>query len=423
MTESTGTPSVSGAHASPPPTPLFPDNIQFWYETVRAFGAASYGGSEFGEVLATTGRIRSGDVDSWYAEWNATAEKVANEATAQLAQGHHTSARDGFLRAATYYRSADFFLHANPRDPRIADAYRKSVECYEASAKLFEPAIQPVEIPYEHTTLPGYFHRIDDSDRRRPLLICHSGYDGSAQEMHVDGARAAVDRGYIVLAFDGPGQYGPLHREGLTFRADWEKVVSPAVEFALGLPGVDPDRIALMGNSLGGELAPRAAAFEKRLAALIANDGVIDFGAATLGTVPANMRDTVLRTLTAPEAPQLDQMIAASMQSSPTAAWTITHGMWALGASTPRAFVAASQAYNLHDGIAEAITCPTLVCDAEGDMFFRGQPEELYARLTCLKAIAHFSTSEGAGLHCQVGAGRLAFARIFDWLDQTFGLV
>jgi hypothetical protein len=155
MTESTGTPSVSGAHASPPPTPLFPDNIQFWYETVRAFGAASYGGSEFGEVLATTGRIRSGDVDSWYAEWNATAEKVANEATAQLAQGHHTSARDGFLRAATYYRSADFFLHANPRDPRIADAYRKSVECYEASAKLFEPAIQPVEIPYEHTTLPG----------------------------------------------------------------------------------------------------------------------------------------------------------------------------------------------------------------------------------------------------------------------------
>ncbi len=52
------------AHAAKPP--IFPDNIQFWYETVRAFGAAGYGGSEFGEVLATVSRIRSGDFDSWY---------------------------------------------------------------------------------------------------------------------------------------------------------------------------------------------------------------------------------------------------------------------------------------------------------------------------------------------------------------------
>jgi hypothetical protein len=28
---------------------------------------------------------------------------------------------------------------------------------------------------------------------------------------------------------------------------------------------------------------------------------------------------------------------------------------------------------------------------------------------------------EGAGAHCQVGADRLAAARIYDWLDNTFG--
>jgi hypothetical protein len=27
--------------------PIFPNNIQFWYETKRAFGASSYGASEF----------------------------------------------------------------------------------------------------------------------------------------------------------------------------------------------------------------------------------------------------------------------------------------------------------------------------------------------------------------------------------------
>ena len=103
--------------------PVFPDNIQFWFESKRAFGASSYGGSEFGEVLATTQRIVSGDFDSWYDEWNATAERIAKEATAQLARGHRVSARDGFLRASTYYRASEFFLHANPSDPRISNAY------------------------------------------------------------------------------------------------------------------------------------------------------------------------------------------------------------------------------------------------------------------------------------------------------------
>lgn len=420
-----GAQSSTAPHAEAVPEnkpPLFPDDAQFWYETRRAFGAASYGASEFGEVLITAGRIKSGDFDSWYEEWNRIAEKVGREAADQLARGHRISARDSFLRAATYYCASEFFLHGNPRDPRITSAYRKSVECYEACAKLFDQPIEPVEIPYENTTLPGYFHRVDRSDRKRPLLMIHSGFDGgSAQEVH-DGARAAVERGYNVLAFDGPGQFGPLHRTGLHFRPDWEKVVTPVVHFALKLPGVDPEHIALMGVSFGGELAPRAAAFEKRIAALIANDGLYDYGAANLTHVPAELRAAFMQMLTAKEAPQVDQMIEAAMKASPTAAWGITHGMYAMGQPTPRAYLAAAQDYNLRNGIAEAISCPTLVCEAEGDLFFKGQPQELFNHLTCPKTFMRFTESEGAGAHCQVGAGRMAFARMYDWLDQTFGL-
>jgi hypothetical protein len=54
--------------------------------------------------------------------------------------------------------------------------------------------------------------------------------------MHVEGARAAVERGSNVLAFDGPGQC-PLHRVGLHFRPDWESVVTPVVDHLLKLPG------------------------------------------------------------------------------------------------------------------------------------------------------------------------------------------
>jgi dienelactone hydrolase len=92
----------------------------------------------------------------------------------------------------------------------------------------------------------------------------HTGFDGSADKLQVSGARAAVEHGYNVLAFDGPGQFGPRHREGLVFRPHWEKVVTPVVEFALRQPGVDPRRLVIYGASLGGELASRAAAFEHR---------------------------------------------------------------------------------------------------------------------------------------------------------------
>jgi len=81
-------------------------------------------------------------------------------------------------------------------------------------------------------------------------------------------------------------------------------------------------------------------------------------------------------------------MLEAAMKTPPTTAWGITHGMFAMAAATPRAYLAAALAYNLRDGIAEAISCPTLVCEAEGDIFFKGQPQQLYDHLTCQNADA-----------------------------------
>jgi hypothetical protein len=52
------------------------------------------------------------------------------EAEAQLKAGHRVSARDGYLRATTYFRNSEFFLHGNPEDLRIYSAYKKSVQAY-----------------------------------------------------------------------------------------------------------------------------------------------------------------------------------------------------------------------------------------------------------------------------------------------------
>jgi pimeloyl-ACP methyl ester carboxylesterase len=371
--------------------------------------------------MATANRITSGDNDSWYNEWNATAERVFGEAEAQLAAGHCISARDSYLRATTYFRASEFFLHTNPEDSRIYSAYKKSIQSYKSCCALYDPPIVSVEIPYGNTTLPGYFHRVDESDTKRPLFVMYSGFDGSAKELHGEGARAGIERGYNVLTFDGPGQYGPIHRERLPFRPDWEKVVTPVLDFALKLAGVDPDKIALMGVSLGGYLAPRAAAFEKRISALVANDGVYDYGVANLGPVPPRQRAAAEEAARAIEAPELDHKLDEFIQASPIAAWALTHGMFVTGTSSPRGYLAAALEYHLRNGIAEQISCPTLVLDTEEDMFFKGQPEELYDHLTCPKMLIRFTAAEGAGAHCQVGATRLAFGRIYDWLDNILG--
>jgi len=96
---------------------LFPDDGQFWYETLRALGHTAYGGADIGEVVTTAQRITAGDYDSWYEQWAATAERTEAEARGQLAAGHQVSARDGLLRAATYWRSADAAERASSRSP------------------------------------------------------------------------------------------------------------------------------------------------------------------------------------------------------------------------------------------------------------------------------------------------------------------
>jgi len=139
---------------------LFPDDGQFWYETLRALGHTAYGGADIGEVVTTAQRITAGDYDSWYEQWAATAQRVEAEARAQLAAGHQVSAHDGLLRAATYWRSAEFFTRDADPDPRGRAAYDASVRCFSDAAALMSPAVTPVTIPFEGTTLNGYLYAL-----------------------------------------------------------------------------------------------------------------------------------------------------------------------------------------------------------------------------------------------------------------------
>lgn len=146
--------------------------------------------------------------------------------------------------------------------------------CWDRAAALFDPPFEPVLIPYEETTLPGYYMSPGSTGRPRPVLLMNNGSDGPISDMYVFGGAGALARGYGVLAYDGPGQGAALYRQGLSLRPDWERVVTPVVDYALSRDDVDPERIAIYGASMGGYMVARAAAFEHRIAAAITDPGV-----------------------------------------------------------------------------------------------------------------------------------------------------
>ena len=92
-------------------------------------------------------------------------------------------------------------------------------------------------------------------------------------------------------------------------------------------------------------------------------------------------------------------MVAAN----PVIRWAPHTASTSWGSTSPRDFLASYLDYTLADGIAEQITCPTLVCDADDDLFFGGQPQLLFDHLTCAKTLLDFTDEEGAGAHCHTG--------------------
>jgi len=47
----------------------------------------------------------------------------------------------------------------NPSDPRIIETWQNSVNCFLKAAELFPHSFEPVEIPYEGTTIPAYYYK------------------------------------------------------------------------------------------------------------------------------------------------------------------------------------------------------------------------------------------------------------------------
>jgi alpha-beta hydrolase superfamily lysophospholipase len=383
----------------------------FSFELLRTLSYAAYGGTDIGECLVTASRIRERDFESWHEEWSKTARQVHALADDALQHRQRVSAREAYLRASNYYRTAEFFLHGNPEDPRLLSTWGNSRTTFRQAVNLMDTPVEPVLIPYQATAIPGYLYRPDDSPQPRPTLLVHGGYDSTGEELYLLVAAAAIQRGYNCLTFEGPGQGALIREQHLPFCSDWETVVTPVVDYLLTRPEVDPARLALMGISLGGYLASRAAAFEYRVAALIANDGLYTFHFSEKARAVTRVASLFGRNVA-------QYALKKVRQRNSGIRWAIENGMFTFHVGSIWELIDATECWSL-EGVASKITCPTLVCEAEGDQFFAGQPQMLYDALTCPKTLMRFTAEDGAEEHCQYGALLLFNHRVFEWLDTT----
>lgn len=370
--------------------------------------------SDIGECLDTANRIKRGDPWSWSKEWDSTAKRLQALAEDSESQGHRVSAGEAYLRASNYY-VASMHRHPDPYHDSIERMTRASVSCFSKGIKNLNLPIEEVQIPYEGTTLPGYFFRSPVADAKAPTMIIFNGRDAWAIQDKVL-AEAGTRRGYHVMLFDGPGQGPVLRLQGLPFRHDWEKVITPVVDYTLKMDGVDPDRIGVMGLSMGGVLAPRAAAFEHRPKVYVANPGVVSWLDVVNVTIAPLVGGQSGLDLIDSDPAAFDKIMNDLIAQSSFMKWGMEDTYWKQGVHSPAALMIELRKYD-NASVAKNIRSKMLLLHGEADLW--GQVDKLKKISGGPTDIVRFDGEYAGQLHCQTGAWSILTHKLYNWLDEN----
>jgi alpha-beta hydrolase superfamily lysophospholipase len=380
------------------------------FEALRVRDDVAIAGGDSNETSLAIHGIRAGDAEGWYRAWSSAGDRVsalASRTQDSIARGN------ALLRAHTYYRSAEFFL--SPTDAKRPAIWKRNVDSFYKGLDVLGVKYERIVVPYGGHHLNAVYYPGPAGAEGRPLLMMINGYDGTMEELYMSFVAAALQRGYSVLTYEGPGQGSVLRDQGLTFQPDWEKPNGAVLDVFLA-NHAKPGRIVLIGESMGGYLAPRAAAFDTRLDGVIAYDVFYDGGAIASRNVPKfafwlhqHGFDRLLNFL-------------AGRQKNPGSTWAQQNGEWVLGVPGPFALLDAFKAYRL-EPVAGLIKADVLILAGADDHFVPSDQFELFKKsLTQARSVTaiEFDRASGGAEHCQIGAPSLWQGAVFDWLKAKF---
>jgi 2,6-dihydroxypseudooxynicotine hydrolase len=224
--------------------------------------------NDFDETVAKTTEWRD-----WGPNWRSVGEVHESLGRDAEAHGRTISATEAYQRASWCYHLGKFLWF---EDPAVhAELRDRSVAVYRGALPHLNPRGQRLEIPFEGHIIPSHLRRPQDVGRP-PLILIVPGLDSSKEELFAI-EEEFLRRGLATLTVDGPGQSeNSVH---FAIRPNWESVITPLIDdLEKRNLGVDLGRIGLMGISMGAIYGPRAAAYEKRVKAVVGLAGPYNLG-------------------------------------------------------------------------------------------------------------------------------------------------
>ncbi len=326
-----------------------------------------------------------------------TADRVCALAEDDLKLGRSWSAGAKFRRAATYYATAER-MHA----PRAADRealYRKMLATFDKFVQHAGEPVERVTIPYQGKTLAGLLVKAQGYDGPRPCMVHFDGFDAFKEILYLNGmAEALGKRGISTLIVDQPGVGEALRLHGITVEPKAEIPAGACVDYLETRPEVDQKRIGMIGLSMGGYYAPRAAAFEKRFQLCVAWGANYDWGA-------------------------VQRVRFENSKAGKPIPHFWEHLQWALGQNSVEDALRFADQIHLR-GILDRIICPILITHGENDR----QIPLKYAQMTyddCVNSpkreLKVHTKEEVAAEHCSVDNGPVAIDYMADWIAEGLG--
>lgn len=290
----------------------------------------------------------------------------------------------------------------------------------ERCAAWLYPAAAPSNTTGEPSAAPGEPTTSAQAlDATTPVIVMGHGMSGTRRDCLGAFAERFAAAGVAALVFDHRG-FGDSDGEPDLFDParqleDWRA----AIGFARSLPGIDGDRVATFGSSMGGGNALAAAAEDKHIAAAISQVPFLDIVLQAHRSSPRVTAKVLAAAARGRHLPVLGEPDEPALLNAPGAAAGWRHVVaigedsrwrdristgWLLG----RPYRPGRKAAELH--------CPWLVCVGEADRVARPGPAIAAAHraplgeLRTYPGVDHFDIYDGPA-HEALVADQLAFLR------------
>ncbi|MEW6666440.1 MAG: alpha/beta fold hydrolase [Thermodesulfobacteriota bacterium] len=394
-------PSAPGPTATTPVMFEFFPGIYPWNLAIHL--ALNMGGvlSEIESVTAPLRHFKSaaepGAWTAWMSAWREIGDRVSALAEKDAAEGHERTAGKKMLRASLYYFMAERMMRVG--DPGRGDIYRKGLNRFRTAMDWLNEGVECVEIPYGKASLPAYFvppKVAPLGGAPAPCMVFFDGFDVNKEILYYRAIREElVERGVAMLLVDHPGVGESLRFRGLHSIPEMERAGTAVMDYLVTRKDIDPKRVGIMGVSLGGYYAPRAAAFEKRFACCVAWGASYRFN-----------ENIVL-------AMQNDRKVASVTDM-------LEQARWVFGAEDNEGLKRLTRQITL-EGVADKITCPLLITHGENDRQVPvSEAIETYEKAMNSpdRKLKIFTRAEGGVEHVNTDNPGVAIDYMADWIVE-----